>query len=122
MPRRRCSWATRWLVLSALMCGGCAAILGGDDGIAGLDGSTDGGKKQDGTFNDALRIDAGADHSHPRDGGPEDTGPRDTSADAGGGCPGTGGPIAVPAGSFCIDSTEVTNAQYAKFVEAGVDA
>src|SRR5438445_3243368 len=32
-------------------------------------------------------------------------------------CPaGKGGPAMVPAGSFCIDQTEVTNAQYQDFV------
>lgn len=33
-------------------------------------------------------------------------------------CPGDGGPLAVNAGTFCIDSTEVTKRQYAAFVLA----
>jgi formylglycine-generating enzyme required for sulfatase activity len=40
-----------------------------------------------------------------------------------GGCPGTQGPAPVlinsDAGSYCIDSTEVTNAQYALFLASG---
>src|SRR5262245_31170026 len=36
------------------------------------------------------------------------------------GCPGTAGPQMVDVGSFCIDATEVTNAQYAAFVQANV--
>lgn len=56
---------------------------------------------------DAIEDDAGSD------------------ADAGPPCPGTGGPTAVrvplpDGGSFCMDSTEVTNAQYAAFVSANV--
>jgi hypothetical protein len=31
-------------------------------------------------------------------------------------CPGTAGPTPVRVGTFCIDSTEVTNAQYAAFL------
>ena len=37
-----------------------------------------------------------------------------------GGCPGSAGPTMVNVGSFCIDSTEVTNAQYAQFLSASV--
>ena len=33
-------------------------------------------------------------------------------------CPGTSGPVAIKAGTFCIDSTEVTNAQYQQFLDA----
>lgn len=40
------------------------------------------------------------------------------------GCAGTAGPkmvrVTAPSGSYCIDSTEVTAAQYAQFVAAGV--
>lgn len=35
-----------------------------------------------------------------------------------GGCPAQGGPAPVRVGGFCIDSTEVTNGQYAKFLDA----
>ena len=49
----------------------------------------------------------------------------DADVDAGPPCPGTGGPTAVrvplpDGGSFCIDSTEVTNAQYQAFLAANV--
>jgi formylglycine-generating enzyme required for sulfatase activity len=44
-----------------------------------------------------------------------DAGPTaDASGDAA--CPGTAGPAPVRIGSFCIDSTEVTNADYAAFL------
>jgi sulfatase modifying factor 1 len=36
-------------------------------------------------------------------------------------CNGTAGPQAVPAGTFCIDSTEVTNGQYAAFLASSPD-
>ena len=42
-----------------------------------------------------------------------------TESDAGA-CPGTGGPASVRVGTFCIDATEVTNAQYKQFVVASV--
>jgi formylglycine-generating enzyme required for sulfatase activity len=35
-----------------------------------------------------------------------------------GGCPGTAGPTMVPISGFCIDSTEVTYAQYKQFIAA----
>ena len=45
------------------------------------------------------------------------------AADGGGGCPGSQGPPSVlvtsAQGSYCIDSTEVTNAQYGIFLKAG---
>src|SRR5215472_2783251 len=34
-------------------------------------------------------------------------------------CPGTALPVAARAGAFCIDTTEVTNAQYAAFLATG---
>lgn len=37
-------------------------------------------------------------------------------------CKGTGGPTPVDVGAFCIDSTEVTNAQYAAFLASQPDA
>jgi sulfatase modifying factor 1 len=67
-------------------------------------------------------------------GGPADgSSPRDGSSDAGADadanpCPAAHGPAMVvvpslnPAGSFCIDSTEVTEAQYKEFLVANVDA
>ena len=38
-------------------------------------------------------------------------------ADAGPICPGTGGPTGVRVGSYCIDSTEVTNDQYLAYLK-----
>lgn len=40
------------------------------------------------------------------------------AAGSGAGCPGTAGPTMVNIGAFCIDSTEVTRAQYAEFLIA----
>lgn len=52
----------------------------------------------------------------PIDGPPA---PRDAPAERGGPCPAAiGGPALVPAGSFCIDATEVTNVQYDAFLLA----
>jgi formylglycine-generating enzyme required for sulfatase activity len=66
------------------------------DGLS--NGTKDGG--------DDGAVDASPDVVSTSDGG-----------DAGeGGCPGTAGPVAIRVGSFCIDSTEVTNGQYAEFL------
>jgi formylglycine-generating enzyme required for sulfatase activity len=43
-----------------------------------------------------------------------------TDADAGG-CPGKAGPKMVSVGTYCIDSTEVTNAQYDAFLASSPD-
>jgi sulfatase modifying factor 1 len=61
------------------------------DGLTDSDGGSDGG------------LDAQADVVGAGDGG-----------DAA--CPGMAGPAAIRVGSFCIDSTEVTNGQYADFL------
>ena len=42
-------------------------------------------------------------------------------ADAGSACVGNAGPAAVAVGSFCVDSTEVTNAEYAAFLATHPD-
>jgi len=70
------------------------------------------------TANDTLVedvpvTDSGSDVPSP-DTTPIDTG---TLPDSGG-CGGTAGPTMVSLGSFCIDSTEVTNAHYASFLAA----
>jgi formylglycine-generating enzyme required for sulfatase activity len=44
----------------------------------------------------------------------------DASFDAA--CPGDGGPLAIRVGAYCIDSTEVTNADYARFLAADAGA
>jgi formylglycine-generating enzyme required for sulfatase activity len=69
-----------------------------------------------------ISIEAGTSDRSPIDapdgGAPQDGATGDASA-----CPGTSGPSSVrilrSAGDFCIDSTEVTNAQYAEFLRAG---
>jgi len=45
----------------------------------------------------------------------------DSSPEASTGCPNGGGPLMIPVGNYCIDSTEVTVGQYAVFL-AAVDA
>jgi sulfatase modifying factor 1 len=70
-----------------------------------IDAGVDGAALPDATAD--ASIDAGAD-------APVDAG-TDASADAGA-CPGTAGPAPVRVGSFCVDSTEVTNADYAAFL------
>jgi formylglycine-generating enzyme required for sulfatase activity len=50
------------------------------------------------------------------DGGSVDDASTDASSDAA--CPGAAGPTPVRVGAFCIDSTEVTNADYAAFLSA----
>jgi hypothetical protein len=121
--------------LLAIACSGCGALLGGDEGLP----ADDGGDAGEDTLADAPGVDGGADvpgdkqaptdsGAPPGDGGADasgadsgivaDTGSPDVGADTG--CPGTAGPTPVQAGSICIDSTEVTNDQYAQFLTAGV--
>src|SRR5215472_5996844 len=59
----------------------------------------------------SSKGDAGADA-----GGSSLDGAVGTSAD---GCPAGPGPAMVLTDTFCVDSTEVTNAQYAQFLSAG---
>jgi len=51
---------------------------------------------------------------------------RDAASDAidaeAGPCPGDGGPLAIRIGAYCIDSTEVTNADYARFLATDAGA
>jgi hypothetical protein len=97
--------------------GACRAFvdlegLGGGDarpGDGGLDVSTgvDSGSGDAAIDSPVVVVDAG------------------TDAEAGTPCPSTGGPapVRIPlpdGGSFCIDSTEVTNVQYEAFLAAGV--
>lgn len=86
----------------ASACSLFVSLDGLDDGTATL--VTDGGDRD------------GSDA--PSDGPAE--GPTDASSDGadGGPCSGKAGPAMVAVGNFCIDSTEVTNEQYAAFLAA----
>jgi formylglycine-generating enzyme len=106
----RASSASLIRTIVALAClGGWACSL--TTSLDGLDdGASDGGASDGG-------LDAAKEGS--TDAGTNDDGGEESSTDAAasdGACPGTGGPVAVHAGSFCIDSTEVTNAEYASFL------
>lgn len=69
----------------------------------------------------SQKPDAAADVS-TNDVSTNDASTNDVAAEAGsdaatdGGCPGTAGPKPVAIASFCVDSTEVTNAEYKQFV------
>ena len=84
--------------------------------VVGLDGIDDGAPLADGgtSDGDAALVETGT-------GG--DAAPDVISVDAGdaakeGGCPGTSGPTMVNVGGYCIDSTEVTRAQYNLFLQS----
>ena len=82
------------------------------------DGGTDGGVD---SSSDSFASDTtGTDSTPPPIDSGTDTSPVDAS-DSGTVCPSGEGPtmVAVPAG-YCIDSTEVTNAQYGRFLAAAV--
>jgi formylglycine-generating enzyme required for sulfatase activity len=91
------------------------AIDGGTDATLATDSGAGGDSAFDGSdaTSDAA-ADAGSDAMGGADGA--------SDADAGG-CPGTAGPPAVrivlDAGSYCIDTLEITNAQYAAFLASG---
>ena len=86
---------------------GLLAVLGGLGAACGLFPSLDGLGPSDGGAD--VGVDAQPDVFVPPEGG--------SDVDASdGACPGTQGPTPVRVGSFCIDSTEVTNAQYSTFL------
>jgi formylglycine-generating enzyme required for sulfatase activity len=108
----------------------CAQITGlsdlqvGDVAGSGDDASTAGDSSPGGDS-------SGTDTSPPADGATSDTGPPppvDGSTDTGahdasgdstpGPCVSSAGPALVAVGSFCVDSTEVTNDQYTQFLAA----
>jgi sulfatase modifying factor 1 len=120
----------------------CGLPLGGTDAPSGdggaetpldagvdrqesVDGATDatqGGPMADGTSNEVDAGHGGASDGPPSD-GDGDQGANDDAV-ASNGCPVTqAGPTMAPVGGagFCIDTTEVTNAQYAAFL-AGAHA
>ncbi|MBN9166811.1 MAG: hypothetical protein BGO98_14490 [Myxococcales bacterium 68-20] len=74
---------------------------GDDDGRVEVEQRDDGGDALD----SGLEVDAS---------------PGEDAADAAEACPGDAGPASVRVDGFCIDSTEVTNADYARFLEASV--
>ena len=105
----------------------CSAITGvgnlvevGPD-ASGLDGSGDAGPADAFDASVESAADMTADTRVPLDAHAEagadaaDSGP---VPDAPPPCPGTGGPVGINVGGYCIDSTEVTNAQYASFLAA----
>jgi formylglycine-generating enzyme len=121
--------ARRWLVLVALLAGGCNQILGIHPGI--LD--TGDAAADDGGVSDAGRD--GRDASTGHDGATDDAGPGDgpgdgPAPDTGPKCTGQCGDQScgdcptndmVAADTYQIDATEVTNAQYAVFLAANPD-
>ncbi len=118
--------STRWRKacgVLALASAGCATFLGGNEGIldeldAGADGGIDAAVAPDAsTGADVSEQDA---PSPPLDAGPD---ARDAASDAPPPCSGDAGPQGVRVGDFCVDSTEVTNADYQAFLAAkGSDA
>ena len=99
----------RWTVGAAL---GAAGVAAGCQIVAGLNDPLTGPAEAGVPTGDDAAAEASGDGSNP---------PPDASPDAGAdsGCPVTGGgPAMVNVGPFCIDSTEVTNAQYNAFVQA----
>ncbi|MGZ3448975.1 MAG: formylglycine-generating enzyme family protein [Polyangiales bacterium] len=70
---------------------------------------------QDSSTPDTSTLDTSTLDTGTPDTGTPDTGSPDSGSDAGA-CGSTAGPTMVKVGSFCIDSTEVTNAQYKAFL------
>jgi formylglycine-generating enzyme len=64
----------------------------------------------DARANAGVEVEAGSDVRVPGEGGVEAG-----TADASSGCPGTAGPTMVRVSTYCIDSTEVTTAEYRAF-------
>jgi len=96
--------------LAALVVAACSLVVP-------LDGIDDGEPLGDGGASDGdAAVDVGLDVT------PDVTpdAPVMDAGDAGkeGGCPGTSGPVMVDVGGYCIDSTEVTRAQYNQFLQS----
>jgi len=98
--------------VAVLLCAPACSLLldyggitgGNPDAQPGCDACAD--APADGTSQDALDPDAA----------PKDASTEVATNDAG--CNGAGGPIAIRHGGFCIDSTEVTSAEYKAFLDA----
>jgi hypothetical protein len=147
-PARRVVWRALLACITACIAplGGCGLIVGdphgthatlGDDAAGplrdatseadatsasdaapGLDGGTDSTLATDSVAGGDSAFeagDAGNDAMAGSDGAPD--------ADAAPACPGTAGPpsirISLEAGTYCIDSLEISNAQYADFMASG---
>src|SRR5271154_1861991 len=96
------------LLAASLVAGGCTLFVS-TDGLSGGP-SSDAGESLDASALDGALDDGSA--TSQNDG--------DSNSDASD-CPGTtGGPTPVRVGTYCIDSTEVTNAQYIAFLATGV--
>jgi formylglycine-generating enzyme required for sulfatase activity len=126
--------------VSVVFASGCAALSGlGDLEIEPCDGSDCTGGSRDASLVDAysgadqhapLGVDAGTDTApsltdalppvvdSPTGDAPVTTPDGGDAAIPTGPCSGDAGPKSVRVGSFCIDSTEVTNAEYATFLAA----
>jgi formylglycine-generating enzyme required for sulfatase activity len=99
------------------------------------EGGSDGAKEGEAATADGPpgkdAAETGPSEAGPKETGPRETGPVESGMDAKDDsppdvteeppfmCPGQAGPTMVNVGSFCIDSTEVTNSQYAAFLNAG---
>lgn len=95
------------LAAASLLAGGCDAILGVHE--LSYDGTV-----QDGGGSDVLPSQTDGARDAVGDAIETSDGP-DPRVDAS--CPGKGGPASVRVGTFCVDSTEVTNAQYQSFLD-----
>jgi formylglycine-generating enzyme len=125
--RRSVMLASAFGVITAL--GACRAFVD-LDGLGGGGGPTPG--SEDASVDTASPVDGDVViDSGPGDAGVDSNVVIDAGGDADAGlpCPGTGGPSAIripspnsPNGSFCIDTTEVTNKQYNTFIATNPDA
>lgn len=96
-----------WCILPFLAaCAGCS-LLTTFDGLTGGGPEADGGPDSDAGGGEAGLTDAVSDSPPSADAGP---------------CTSSRGPAMVPVDSYCVDSTEVTNAQYAEFLAADAGA
>jgi formylglycine-generating enzyme required for sulfatase activity len=121
---RRAAWALG-LGLSAggaLACSWTLSFDGIDDGVPRTDGGSDTSSSSDHASAEASTVDVSMD----ADGGPAGDTSTDGSSDVAvdnaltdGMCPlGAPGPAMIPLSDFCIDSTEITIAQYTAFLTA----
>jgi formylglycine-generating enzyme required for sulfatase activity len=100
-----------------LVVGLSALVLAACDAVLGLGGLTD--RQPDGSALDSggSALDGGGETRDATSDGPATNTDAGSAGDANE-CPGTGGPTMVRVPGGCIDSTEVTNRQYAEFLTA----